>query len=88
MMAEGHGNRCQLAATLVLVNMQPGVVTGVDEEAQPPRVVDHHAVGPDVHPPRVRVPGDHGVEGAEVTAAIELVPLRSRENGQVHVRSA
>src|SRR5580692_3796230 len=88
MMAERHGNRYPLAATLVFIDMQPGMVAGVDEETQPPGVVHHHAVRPDVDPPRVRVTGYHGVERAEVTAAVELVPLRSREDGQVDVRTA
>ncbi len=64
------------------------VLAGRDVEADGVLVVDHHAIAAEVHPPVVGILGDIERAGADVAAAVELVPLRGGELEYVDLGTA
>src|SRR5438445_7545952 len=50
--------------------------------------MDHHAIGAEVDPAFVGVLGDVEAPGPEITAAIELMPLRRWEDGAIDLVAA
>src|SRR3989441_3230418 len=83
-----EGERHALFAREPLIAMLPAVLAGRDVEAEPRLVVDHHAVRAEVHPALVRIARDVEAAGAEVAAAVELVPLRSGEDQAIDLVAA
>jgi hypothetical protein len=47
-------------------------------------VVDHDAVGPDVNPIAVEIPGHDAAPGTDIAPAILLVPERRRKGEKIH----
>src|SRR5271166_1110927 len=83
---EGHGvaaayhcDRHRLAARAIFVAHLAPVLAGRDIKPRGPGVMDHHAVSAAIGPALVRITGDVEAAGADITAAVGLVPLRRRE---------
>src|SRR5262249_29898937 len=83
--AADHRDGHSLAARLVLVAHLPAVLARRDVESRGPGVVDHDAVGAAIDPALVRLAGDVEAAGADVAAAVGLVPLRGRKPGDVDI---
>src|SRR6266852_4481483 len=65
------------------VAVLPAVLAGRDVEPEARLVVDHHAIRPQVDPVLIGIDGHIEAAGAEVAAAVELVPFRGGEDRAV-----
>ena len=83
--AADHRDRHRLIARAVFVAHLPAVLAGRDVEARGLGVVDHHPVGAAIDPALVRFADDVEAAGADIAAAVRLMPLRCRKFGHVHV---
>ena len=61
------------------------MVWGLQVDTQRALIVHLNPVGPQVDPLVLQVPSDHHARGADVAAAIMLVPERRREVEHVHL---
>jgi len=68
--------------------VHPAVLARRDVEAELVAVVDHHPVAAQVHPAVIGIARDVEAAGADVAAAVVLVPLRRGEDRHVDVRAA
>src|SRR5581483_6100890 len=85
MVAEGDRHRAGFAARPVLLHDAPAVLALGDHDAQRAGVVALDTVGAAVDPAAVGIFLDHQAAGADVVAAVLLVPARRREVAQVHL---
>ena len=81
--AQHHGDRHRLAALAVFLAMDRAVVAGGQHEADRGLVVHLGAVGAGIEPVLLRVAGDREGAGADVAAAVLLVPDRRGKLGDV-----
>ncbi len=83
--AEHHHHRHGLAARPIFLAMDIAVMAARGDEADRLLVVHHGAIGAGIEPVLLRVAGDAVGAGADVAAAVLLVPDRRREFGHVDV---
>jgi hypothetical protein len=75
----------RLAAFKVLVAVDYPVLAGRDVQTGVISIVEHGAVGTEIHPGGIRVLGNYGIACPDISAAIFLVPLRGWKFEQVYV---
>ena len=85
MHAAHHGHRARLAALVILLLDHVAVLALGAHHGGERLVVRLHPVGAVVDPAGVRIAHDHHVAGADVIAAVVLVPARHRNLEQVDV---
>ena len=83
--ADHHGDRHLLAALEIFLAMDPAVVAASGDETDGLLVVHLRAVGAGVEPVLFRIAGDAVGAGADVAAAVLLVPDRGGEFGHVDI---
>src|SRR4029079_10258 len=83
--ADHHGDRHLLALLEILLAVDPAVVTARGDKADPFLVVHHRAVGAGVVSAFLLILGYAVGAGADVAAAVLLVPDRRGELGDVDV---
>src|SRR5207237_6222975 len=83
---EGDGHRLPAAEPRVAVDA--AVLARRDVEAELVLVVDHDAIAAEVDPAVVGVPRDVEAAGADVAAAVALVPFRRGEDRHLDLRPA
>ncbi len=85
MHAAHHRDRARLAALVVLLLDHVAVLALGAHHGGEPLVVRLHAIGAVIDPAGVGIAHDHHVAGADVIAAVVLVPARHRDLEQVDV---
>ena len=83
--ADHHGDRHLLAALEIFLAVDPAVVALGGHEADGLLVVHLRAIGAGVEPVLFRIAGDAVGAGADVAAAVLLVPDRGGEFGHVDI---
>ena len=85
MHAAHHRDRARLAALVIAALDQVAVLALGAHHGRDVRAVRLHAIGAVVDPAGVGIAHDHHVAGADVVAAVVLVPARRRDLGDVDV---
>jgi len=78
--AAGDQERTVLAFAPVLLRDQVAVLAGNDPQTDSLLIVHLHAISADVDVAAVRIVTNHGIESADITAAVLFMPLRRCDN--------
>ncbi len=84
-MAKRHDHGTGLAHVEIFSAMQAAMFSGRDVERKSVFSLQHDAISSRVDPTFVRVAGDHEIVGADIAAAVKLMPARDRKSFEIDI---
>jgi len=84
-MAKRHDDGAGLAHIEIFSTMQAAMFSGRDVERKGVFSLQHDAISSRVDPTFVRVAGDHKIVGADIAAAVKLMPARDRKSFEIDI---